>query len=182
MMHHARSLKIGTYQVQVDKIRDDRLLLQEPDPVLPLTKLVSQFLQKELLEFKQHFTAAYKSVDDQLKTDTNWAKLNPQEQEDLLKKHSLDPESRIEIITSGNEKMLAFLDLHDLKTLKEMLTAISGHLQALLAEVVLMLAPEAQFVELDRPLFQNEEEIDSWIQKVAQKLKNALKKGPVTPI
>ena len=182
LLFQAQDLDVSAYQIQTDKIRQDRLLLQDPDPVSPLTKSVSQFLQVELNKLKEKFDEAYKAVDDRLAGDENWGKLNPQQHEDLLKKHGLSSEDRIEIVTTGADKILEFLDKRDLKTLEERRIAIPGRLQALIEETLLMFEPQIQFVDVDRRLIQSQADIDDWAKDMQQKLQDALKNGPATLI
>jgi len=181
LLFQARNLDVSAYQIQADKICQDRLLLQDPDPVPPLTKSVAQFLQAELIKLKDQFGDAYQAVDERLKDEGNWAKLNPQQQGDLLNKHGLSIEERIELVTSGPEKIMEFLGQRDLKTLEERRIAIPGRLQALLEETMLMFEPKIQFVDVDRRLLQTDADIDTWTNDMRKKLQEALKEGPVTP-
>ena len=57
--------------------------------------------------------------------------------------------------------------------------ALPSRFDQIIAKAAEIIEPEAQFIKLPSRTVKTEEDIDEWVAEVQEKLKLALKKGPI---
>ena len=71
-------------ETQADAIRDQRMLLGDPDPVPGLCDQVTKILRDALTKSQADHQAAHEAGMVMLKADDNWVQLTPEQKNGLL--------------------------------------------------------------------------------------------------
>ena len=166
---------------QVRAIEEQRLLLDEPDPLASLKAALTQALRSELNTLKDSYEARYREGLAELKEDANWQKLTPEQRNELLSEQNLDGRSQPDIALQSTEDILATLERTSCTALKDRTDALPARFVKVAQEAAKLLEPETQYVYIPRRTLRNDEDMDAWLGEVEAKLKKALANGPVVP-
>ena len=179
---HARSLPCAAELLrQVRAIEEQRLLLDEPDPLASLKAALTQALRSELNTLKDSYEARYREGLAELKEDANWQKLTPEQRNELLSEQNLDGKSQPDIALQSTEDILATLERTSCTALKDRTDALPARFVKVAQEAAKLLEPETQYVYIPRRTLRNDEDMDAWLGEVEEKLRKALANGPVVP-
>ena len=166
-------------KTQVQEIEQQRLLLNEPDPISPLISEITQFLRDELNKLNNEYKTNYDKHITRLSNDSNWIQLDKNKQDSLLKEYKLTESEHPNINTQSSEDILKTLDIISLSMFSDRIAAIPERVNELIRKAAKLLEPEVQFIELPKKTLRTEADIKDWIEEAEKKLKNALNKGPV---
>jgi len=162
-------------KVETNAIRDDRLLLQEPDLIQPLLTAITDKLLTILNQRKGQYNALYDSRMDNLKTNDYFNKLTPDQKYRILANHQLLAKPEIKNLDAN--ALLNQLNKASLYTWDTKLAALPGQFQSALDDAILLSAPQAKTYTLPRKTISNQEEIDRYVSKLKTELENLLKES-----
>lgn len=160
---------------EVDAIKDNRLILQEPDAVQPmLTKLAAK-LNKELNKSKEEYNSLYDTKMADLQANQYFSKITPDEKHLILAKNQLLHKSEIKVLDpQALQYQLQKLSFVNWKT---KIAALSGQFQSALEEAIVLSAPQAISFSLPRGTISNQADIDTYIAKVKKELEDLLQQS-----
>lgn len=158
-------------------IEDQRLLLDEPDPVLPLAKSLEDALRRELAAYNQRYGTELESLTAQLEADSSWQKLPEGKRLEIRQSCGINPAAALSVGT--REDLIKALQKHPLKVWKDRIDALPERFACAREMAAKELEPKAQTVNIPRRTLKSEGEIEVWIKEVTDQLKTALSKGPV---
>ena len=162
---------------QARAIEDQRLLLTDPDPVLPLVKSLEDALRRELAACNQGYETVLESLTAQLEADSSWQKLSEEKRSEIQQSCGI---AAAEAQTVGTqEDLIKALQKHPLKAWKDRIDALPRRFDCARELAAKELEPKAQTVSIPRRTLSSEGEIEIWIEEVADQLRKALRKGPV---
>jgi len=162
---------------QARAIEDQRLLLTDPDPVLPLVKSLEDALRRELAACNQRYKTALESLTAQLEADSSWQKLSEGKRSEIRQSCGI---ACAEALTVGTrEDLIKALQKHPLKGWKDRIDALPERFDCARELAAKELEPKAQAVSIPRRTLSSEGEIEIWIKEVADQIREALRKGPV---
>lgn len=164
---------------QVQTIERERQLLEEPDPITPLAANITQLLRDELNSLDGQYASLFEQRMGRLEQDPNWRELEPDERLRLLSHYSLDESSRPAVNVQSTEGVLETLEGCSLPSFADRVAALSGRFDNVLKRAAELCQPEVQFIQVPRRTLKTEEEIDAWAAEMTERLKTALKQGPV---
>ncbi len=164
---------------QVQTIGRQRQLLEEPDPIAPLTANITQLLRDELNSLDGQYASLFEQGMGRLEQDPNWRELESDERLRLLSHYSLDESSRPAVNVQSTEGVLETLEGCSLPSFADRVAALSGRFDNVLKRAAELCQPEVQFIQVPRRTLKTEEEIDAWAAEMTERLKTALKQGPV---
>lgn len=164
---------------QVASIQEHRMLLEEPDPVPPLSSNLAQLLRTALNALDEQYRSGHEQGMERLRKDTNWAQLEPEQRNELLNENKLTEAWRPKVALQSAEDVLRTLDAMPLTTFADRVAAMKGRFDAVIVGATERMEPEAQFVQVPRRTLKTEEEIRAWLAEVESALKQALAKGPI---
>jgi hypothetical protein len=178
LLRHARQL--GPYakiKAETDAVLNQRSLLAEPDPVRPLldetVDLLRLALKAKLDGFEQGFAQHWA----QLQGDADWKKLSEAQREELTDKHHLTKSS---VVSMGTPDQLQdALDDCDLDHWVSKTQALTSRFEAARHAAVQLLKPNVVHVSLPKRTLNDEAELKSWLDEVAELIRAKLKSGPV---
>lgn len=165
--------------VQVQHIEQKRQLLEEPDPVAPLSAGLTQVLRNELNDVKDHWDELWARGEARLASDENWGKLEPEQRYDLRKPHGLVEEKVPRIAVESPEAVLRTLDAHPLAGLKDRLAAMTGRFDQLILAAARLLEPKVRKAQIPAATLRTEKDVEAWLVKTAVELKAQIRNGPV---
>ena len=164
---------------QVQTIERERQLLEEPDPITPLAANITQLLRDELNSLDGQYASLFEQRMGRLEQDPNWRELEPDERLRLLSHYSLDESNRPAVNVQSTEGVLETLEGCSLPSFADRVAAMSGRFDNVLKRAAELCQPEVQFIQVPRRTLKTEEEIDAWAAEMTERLKTALKQGPV---
>jgi hypothetical protein len=164
---------------QVTHLEQQRQLLAEPDPITPLVASLTQLLRDELNRLHADYQRRHQNGMARLSADANWRQLEPEQRNSLLadQKLALVHEPKVQVATT--DEVLATVDHLSLSSFADRVAAIDSRFEAVAAAAAELCEPEIQFIALPRRTLKTDLEIDDWLAEVEQKLKVAVKDGPI---
>jgi hypothetical protein len=174
----ARALPVGAELApQIEAVRVNRALLNEPDPVAPLISRITQALREALQETRETYATLHQREKARLESSEIWKRLTPEQQAEILNQQGIAgvPEIRVgteqELLTS-----LAEISLEAWATRRD---ALPQRFTRALEEAAKLLEPKAVRVSLPSATIRNEEQLRTWLDQVEARLREQLGKGPV---
>ena len=178
-VHSSKLPDADAILAQVQTIERERQLLEEPDPITPLAANITQLLRDELNSLDGQYASLFEQGMGRLEQDPNWRELEPDERLRLLSHYSLDESSRPAVNVQSTEGVLETLEGCSLPSFADRVAALSGRFDNVLKRAAELCQPEVQFIQVPRRTLKTEEEIDAWAAEMTERLKTALKQGPV---
>lgn len=177
---HASGLEDGVaLMARIKTIEEQRQLLEEPDPIVPLTSAATQLLREEINRLDGQYSLQYEKGLERLENDQHWKRLVQEQRDRLLSQFSLGLENRPVVNVQTPEEVLSTLDGCSLSTFGDRVAALESRFAEVHSKAAKLCEPEAQFVQVPRRTLKTNEEIDKWADEVKERLKTALKRGPV---
>jgi hypothetical protein len=176
LMNHApENAEMEQLKTQVDAIRDNRLLLQEPDLIQPILTAVTDKLLTILNKRKEQYNGNYDLRMGDLQANAYFKKLTPEQNHGILARHQLLVKPEIKALDSY--ALLNQLNKASLYTWDTKIAALSGQFQSALEDAVLLSAPQAKTYSLPRKTITSQTEIDSYLAELKAELENLLKES-----
>lgn len=180
LMAHAANLSSAeTLQAQVETIKQQRLLIEEPDPVAPLLASLTQLLREELNRLQNDYSARHEEGMKRLSGDANWRQLTPEQRHQLLSEQSLHDAARPKVEVQSASDVLATLDRCNLSMFADRVAAMPARFDNVVREAAELCEPQTQFIQIPRRMLKTDEDISAWLEEVEQRLKTALENGPI---
>ena len=153
---------------QARAIQDQRLLLENPDPVPPLCERATTLLREKLTRCRADYQAAHDAGMAMLKADDNWTQLSPDQKHELLLAEGLTAVPEIDTADEG--KVLATLDAMPLSTWGDRIAALPARFSRVQIQAAELMEPEAAYVKLQAATLHSEDEIRAWVKNLEQAL------------
>lgn len=160
------------YKTETAAIRDNRLLLQEPDLIQPILTAISDKLLSILNKRKEQYNALYDIRMADLQATEYFKKLTPEQKHGILAKHQLLVKPEIKALDA--HALLNQLNKASLYTWDTKIAALPGQFQSAMEDAVLLSAPQAKTYSLPRKTISNQTEIDSYVAELKSELENLL--------
>ena len=175
---HARSLPVAAEVApQIEALRTNRALLNDPDPVAPLVAKLITVLREALKDAHREYAELHEQERQHLEEMEIWKGLAPEQQAEILNRQGISGIPEVHVGTEAELlDSLEAISLEDWATRRD---ALSQRFQNVRTEAAKLLEPEAVPVDLPPATLHNEEELRDWIQQVEKRLRNKLKNGPI---
>ncbi len=161
----------------IEAITRNRTLLNDPDPVPPITHKMTQVLREELAKLQRDVMAAFEAGERRLAQSEVWQRLNAEQRKDLAARCALSP---LPAMPVGSEsELLAALRSNSLSERRNLLDAIPQRFTRALEEATRLLEPKAVRVTLPSVTIKSEAELDAWLDNAREQIAEKLKNGPV---
>lgn len=176
--HHARDLdEAKPHLAQLDAIRDQRLLLENADPIAPIRVSVAGLLRNELNRVHAAHVEVYEKAIATLEACDAWGKLASADQASILAEVDLSPPPKPTIGT--DEGLLKQLEAKPLSVVRTEIDAIAGRVQHAIERAAKMLEPKVQTISVERATLRSESDVNEWLDRQKARLVEAVKQGPV---
>jgi len=166
-------------KVQVIHIEQQRQLLEEPDPVSPLTAGLTQLLRDELNRLHSEYQVKHHAGMARLSADINWQQIEPEQRNHLLASEKLTLADAPRVQVASTEEVMATVDQLSLSSFADRVAAIDSRFDAVLRAAAELMEPKAQFIRLPGSTIKSDEDMNQWLLKARSAIKDALALGPV---
>lgn len=178
LARHARELpEVQPHLEQLAAICEQRLLLEQTDPVAPRRVALADGLRKAVNEAYRDLQAACQQALDSLQQNDIWKKLPASDRDSILKSVGLVLPEAPSIAT--DDALLSTLDAKPLKAVRTEIDAIPGRLQQAIEQAARRLEPKVQPIALERVTLRTEADVHAWIERTKEILLEAVRNGPV---
>jgi hypothetical protein len=160
-------------QIETAAIRDNRLLLQDPDLVQPILTAITDRLLNMLNKRKEQYNTLYDARMADLQASEYFKKLTPEEKRGILAKHQLLAKPEIKELDA--HALLLQLQKASLYTWDTKIAALRGQFQSALEEAIVLSAPQAKTYSVPRLTIRNQADIDSYVADLKSELESLLK-------
>jgi len=160
-------------KIETAAIKDNRLLLQEPDLIQPILTAITDKLLAILNKRKEQYNTLYAMRMTDLQANEYFKKLTPEQKHGILAKHQLLVKPEIKALDA--HALLNQLHKASLYTWDTKIAALAGQFQSALEEAILLSAPQAKTYSLPRKTISNQAEVDSYVAELKTALETLLK-------
>ncbi|MBA7549393.1 hypothetical protein ES705_41874 [subsurface metagenome] len=138
----------AVYLAQVKHIKEQRLLLEEPDMAAPIVSSLTQLLRNELNMLDEEYNAKHKQGMSLLENDENWQQLEPEQRYALLDEQLLRNDQRPKINVQTTDDILATLSVTSLHNLRDRVVALTGRFEQVLQGAAKAMEPKVKFIQV----------------------------------
>jgi len=160
-------------KIEIQAIKDNRLLLQIPDLIQPRLDEITDKLKTQLNQLKETYIARYDKIMNILQTDEYFGKLTLEQKGSILLKHKLLIKPEVKPLDAST--LLNVLQKDSLYTWEDKIAALPVHYQAAREDAILLLAPQAVNYSLPKVTISNQSDIDHYIVDLKSELEELLK-------
>lgn len=157
---------------QSEAIRQDRLLLEDPDPIAPLLQKLTSLLKAKLKEAKSGYLTIYEERMKALQADDYFGQLTPEQKHGILKRHQLLVKP--ELIDHDPRGLANSLSKVSLEAWQTKMDALPSQFDNAVSDAVKLLEPKAQDFSLPRKTLTTADEIDTYVETLRTQLKDML--------
>ncbi|AEE54504.1 BREX system P-loop protein BrxC [Haliscomenobacter hydrossis] len=170
--HAPDEAQMEQLKTDVAAIRDNRLLLQEPDLIQPSLNALAERLLDVLNGKKLRYNQLYDQAMAALQANEYVKKLSPEQKHGIWAKHQLL--SKQEIKTLDAQGLLYQLQKTSLYNWDTKIAALPGQFQAALEDAILLAAPQAQTYALPRKTISSPADIEAYVTDLKAQLETLL--------
>ena len=171
------SEEVKIIRKEIDAIRNERMILNEPDPIqTPLGKL-TDWLREALNNLKQQYNNIYDQNMASLQNNEYFGNLTPEQKNEILRQHQLL--AKPEIKSYDARELLNQLTGISLEAWSDKVTALPSKFQQALEDAIKLSAPKAGTYALPKSTIRNEAELDKYLDKLRNEIKDLLNNGDV---
>ncbi|MBB6099350.1 hypothetical protein HNR42_002791 [Deinobacterium chartae] len=160
---------------QAEAIRNGRQLLDEVDPVRPLASALMKDLRARLTEALQAYTQRYEAALTELKGMPEWTKLEPADQDSVLRKANLQPASDSKL--SSITEVVQELDRTPLSEWQARQEALVARLQRAKEEVLARARPKAKQLRPKTASLESPADVDRYLEELRSELLKLMESG-----
>jgi hypothetical protein len=161
----------------LEAIKQNRSLLEDPNPVSSVKNAVSSALRDSLNEAHARFTETFSNLLQKLNDDTSWIATPEDQRIDYLNRAGV-MEHAIPGLASDAELMDAVRS-RNLEGWKSETDSLKTRISQALSLAIVALEPKAKHVTLPSSTIHDSSELESWLTDVKQRIEAALNDGPV---
>jgi hypothetical protein len=162
---------------EIAAILNERLLLNEPDPVADPLNKITDYVRTQLKTFLAKYTSLHGTLTKELLDNPYWRKLTTEKQQEILTEFDLIKLPTVD--TSEHAKMIVSLESISLSAWVDKLAALPGKFQSALDEAIKISAPKAQSFIFPKKTITTQKELDLYITSAKTSLQALLKDGSI---
>lgn len=165
LLQHAGSIAGVEQAAQVAAtVRDQRRLLEDPDPIQPYVAQLSTALRQAFLQRNDEYNAAVTNARAALEQVEGWTKLTEAQRGEVLTVGSLSSEPAPEV--GSTTALLASLDHTSLDAWKDRLAFVEPRLAAAQVKVAQLLEPASVSVKVPTTTIKTEQDLDAYLEAI----------------
>jgi hypothetical protein len=160
---------------EIDAIRNNRLLLQEPDAIAPILTRLTDKVRIALNKSKESYLKEFGERMDELMHNEYYNKLEQPDKHRLLSTHQLLYKPEVKTLDAqGLLNQLRNVSIDAINTRK---AALSGRFQAVENEATKLAEPKAQNYSMPKRTLKSQDDINTYIAELKKELEELLKKS-----
>ncbi|MDP9224164.1 MAG: hypothetical protein M3P18_09970, partial [Actinomycetota bacterium] len=178
LLAHAETLATGSeIGGQLSAIDEQRTLLAEPDPLVPVRQALTTSLRDALNTAREGVSSARGHGRAQLDKAEGWVSLAEADREQILRRNDLLEPPALEI--GSDDELLVSLDRLSLAGWADKLRAVPTALEAALLELARILEPAVRPVHLPHATLKTPDDVKQYVEDVRQQLEAEITGGPI---
>lgn len=178
LLRHADGLTVaGQVSPQAEAIRNERLLLQDPDPVPAICDQITNELRRAVSESAKKYRLEYEAQLSTLQQAAAWQQTGEPERARIFSELELSPPEEPKVGTE--DQVLESLQRTSLVRWAERRDALQSRFGKALEAAAKLLTPKARRVTLPPATLSTAPEVDAWISAARAQLLKELASGPV---
>jgi len=158
---------------EINAIRENRLLLNEPDMIQPKLNELTDRLKAMLNKLKEQYNNSFDTKMAELQSNPYFNKLTPDQKYAIRAKHQLLAKPEIKSLDAN--ALLYQLQKASLYTWETKIAALPGQFQSALDDAIKLSAPQAISYSLPRKTITSQAEIETYIAELKTELEDILK-------
>jgi len=176
LLKHARALPVAAdLAPQVDALRANRSLLDDPDPLAPLLNQVTAALRAETNDARKKLVNEFEAQTRALQASAEWKQLTPAQQQTLLQQNNLNGVAEINIGTDA--ALLETLDRTSLQDFQDQLVALPARAANARAQAAQLLAPQAVRLTAPHATLHTVQELDVYLDALRAQILQHIENG-----
>jgi len=175
--HAAKLPEADDARQQMQTVEGERQLLADPDPVAPLCDKLTQVLREKLTANHARYQQLHKEGIAALQQSDAWPKLTDPQRRSVLDQHGLTTMPGIEVGTEA--EVIASLEAMSLDMWQARCDALPQRFQQAQRDAAKLIEPKVVYVKLPSVTIHNDAELEAWLAKVKEEVKQRLKDAPV---
>lgn len=176
LLRHAQELPVAAeITTQVQAIRDNRALLEDPDPVSSLLDRLTEELRDAVRVAQERLVEAQQRARAELEATPGWEQLSEGERQHLLAQAGLADAPPIDL--SSPDALLRTLDHTPLRAWEDKIAAVQGRLADARQQVAKLLEPQAVAVRPRRATLKTEAEVEDYVASLRAELLEHVRTG-----
>lgn len=173
LLAHARHLPLAEELApQLAAIKEQRSLLQDPDPLPPILHQLVAGLREELTNAYKHLVHTFATQTQQLHANATWQRLPEQEAREIAARHKLSEPKTPELGTEAD--ILRALETSSLSDLENRAAAIPGQVAKALQDAATFLEPKAVPVQPPKTTLKTRDEAKAYLAKLEEVINDYL--------
>lgn len=178
LLKHAAVLsEFGELQKQADAVRDDRRLLDSPDPVPAIKKEAVNALRAAVRQAYTNFELIYKQEMQILVDNENWKKISPEQQQKILQDEGIA--SLPQLSVGDDLALLRSLKETPLPIWRTKTDALQKQFNNASMAAVKLLEPKIIKVRLSSGTLKTTDDLKAWLAKTEKDLLEKISNGPI---
>ena len=162
---------------QMEAIRSDRTILNNPDPIPPLLNQITALLRKGVSEIHELMVTERDREVAELEASENWSKLQPEERERILVSNGLGPIP--ELCIGTDQELIDGLEDTAIKAWEERLLALKARVDRARGEAARQVAPRAVTVRPSPATLNSREDVEAYVRELRDRLLVQVDEHPV---
>jgi len=158
-------------------IKQRRLLIEEPDPVLPLLKELEDAVRSRLNESRANLLRETDFYMQRLESSDDWKKCTADERAHILEKSGISQVPSID--TADYSKLVSILKQFSFRWWQDTIDALPGRTDKAREMASKLMEPQTQTVDIPRRTLKTQQDTRLWLDEVEKSINSALAKGPV---
>ena len=173
---HARQLPMCTqFEAQLDAIKQNRLLLDEPDLVLPIVKDLEEALREALAQSKAAFEQARQAGIEELEADPVFSQLSLEQRQGIVKDCHVAATDMPAVAT--DEGLLAELDQTSLSQWDDRTDGLKARFERAREMAAALLAPTKVDVHPPNSMLRTKGDVDAYIEALRSEIMKHVQAG-----
>ena len=163
-----------TVSTDVSAIIDQRLLLDDPDPIPPIRDRITDEIRKSLKDAHKRLASVVKEARKQVAASDEWGEVGDKKGEMALAEAGLEVAEAPKVSTT--DELLRVLDRSPLSDWEDKIAAVPTKLDAARAKLAEFAQPKLETVQVKLPnaTLHTEADVDDYVEKVRNHLKRKL--------
>ena len=162
---------------EIDAIRNERLILREPDPIQSPLSRMTDFLRNALTDYKKEYNSIWDKKMDELQANEYWNKIIPEDKHRILVAQNILKKPIIKAYNSN--ELLEQLQKISLDAWTDKVSALPNKFQNAIDEAIKLCAPKAEPYYLPKRTIKSESELKEYLDELRKEIKSLLNNGDV---
>jgi hypothetical protein len=173
LVRHAAGLPVeGAVQSAVAAIRDDRQLLDEPNPLSPILDELTDALRSDVSDRAEELASAQRDAIADLETWEGWNDLGPGDRESIIAESKLNPAAAPDVATDA--QLLDALDATPLSAWQDRISLVPSRRDQARHRAATKLEPESVSVDLPAATIKSADDLNTYLDELRARVQTHL--------